>query len=151
MLFLPQWYLFFYALKDSRFPLFPKSFIGNPNASKYCGPLIEPFRNEGLGRSLRALRKMLFLPQLVFSFLFKFLAFVFLGVIRGFTPLLSVAIPSFLLYLICFFSFLRLRKARSPRSALALLAMTGKLTLTLTSPRKGEEKSSGMRTSSSLV
>ena len=36
----------------------------------------------------------------------------------------GVAIPSFLLYLICFFSFLRLRKARSPRSALALLAMT---------------------------
>ena len=73
------------------------------------------------------------------------------GVIASLVVPYGVAIPSFLLYLICFFSFLRLRKARSPRSALALLAMTGKLTLTLTSPRKGEEKSSGMRTSSSLV
>ena len=28
---------------------FPKSLIGNPHAFKYCGPLIETFRGDGLG------------------------------------------------------------------------------------------------------
>jgi len=31
---------------DIPFSSFPKSFIGNPNALKYCGPLIEPFRGD---------------------------------------------------------------------------------------------------------
>ncbi len=30
-------------------PSVPKSFIGNPHAFKYCGPLIETFRGDGLG------------------------------------------------------------------------------------------------------
>jgi len=35
--------------RDDPPPSFPKSFIGNPHAFKYCGPLIETFRGDGLG------------------------------------------------------------------------------------------------------